>query len=114
MSKYILLLLCASFIASVLSFSASSALAGNNVWTGQVVHVSAENIKVYNSEGDQTISFLLVPKFDQVFSDDGTTTFQMANIKPGMWVTVYYDQKALGARHADKIIVLSTGQQIKS
>ncbi len=114
MSKYILILLCASFVAGVLSVSPSSALVGSNIWTGEVVHVSTTNIKVYNTEGDQTLSFLLVPKFDKVFSDDGTTTLEMADIKPGMWVTVYYDQKALGVRHADKIIVLRSGEQIKS
>lgn len=114
MRKYILALLCVSFVARVLSLSVSSAAADNKIWTGQVVHVSTENIKVHNDEGDQTLSFLLVPKFDQIFSDEGTTTYQMADIKPGMWVTVYYDQSALGARHADKIIVLHTGQEIKT
>jgi hypothetical protein len=53
---------------------------------------------------------LVVPKFKQIFSDDGKTTYQMASLKPGTWVTVYYDQDLMGARHADKIIILSTGQ----
>lgn len=118
MRKYIVTILRASFVASLLWFSASSALADNKVWTGQVMHVSTTNIKVENGEGvqtcDQVLSFLLVPKFNQVFSDDGNTTLQMTDIKPGMWVTIYYDQSALGARHADKIVVLHNGLQINT
>ena len=88
--------------------------ATTNTWSGRVDHVSTQNIKVYNPTAKQTLSFLLVPKFKQVFSDDGKTTIQMAMIKPGMWVKVYYDQKGLGARHADKIVELKNGAAIKS
>ncbi len=88
----------------------SPSSADTNVWTGRVVHVSTTNLKVHNNEGAQTLGFLLIPKFKQIFSDDGKTTYQMAMLKPGTWVTVYYDQDLMGARHADKIIVLNTGQ----
>jgi len=58
---------------------------------------------------------LLVPHFKQVFSDDGKTTYQMAQIKPGMVVRVVYDQDLLGARHADKIFIVDArGQVLKS
>lgn len=90
------------------------ALADTHVCSGKVVHVSTENIKVQNPIGRVTLSFLVVPKFKQVFSDDGSTTEQMAMIKPGTWVKVYYDQDLLGARHADKIIILKNGAEIKS
>jgi len=86
-----------------------------NYWTGYVVHVSTANIKVEDKPKRQTISFLVVPKFKQVFSDDGKTTYQMAQIKPGMIVKIVYDQDALGARHADRIYILNTnGQTLKS
>ena len=85
--------------------TAQAAKAGSQVFEGNVVHVSSNNIKVANPR--QTLSFVLVPHFDRVFSDDGKTTVQMATLKPGRLVKVYYDQKALGVRHADRIIVLN-------
>jgi hypothetical protein len=72
---------------------------------GTLVHISAENIKVKTPT--QELSFLLVPHFDQVFSDDGKTTYQMKSLHSGQLVKVFYDQKFLGQRHADRIIVLS-------
>lgn len=76
-----------------------------NTWIGRVSHVSTENIKVVDRTGHE-LSFLLVPKFKQIFSADGKTTYQMAEIKPGMNVKIYYSQK-VGLRHADKIIILN-------
>jgi hypothetical protein len=116
MQRLTLVLACTLLLAGALVLAPRSATADNDtgIWTGRVVHVSTTNLKVHNNEGDQTLSFLVVPKFDQIFSDEGTTTYQMADIKPGMWVTVYYDQSALGARHADKIVLLHTGQQMKT
>ena len=58
--------------------------------------------------------FVIVPKFDQVFSSDGKTTYQMKDIKAGTFVKVYYDQKALGARHADKIYIYKSNSQFPS
>ena len=109
--------LCAALAtAFVVSTShPQAAQADTNYWTGYVVHVSTANIKVENKGKTQTLSFLLVPKFKQVFSDDGKTTYQMAQVKPGMIVKVVYDQDLLGARHADKIYVLDAdGQVLKS
>ena len=74
---------------------------------GYVVHVSTQNIKVQDPQSKQTLSFLLVPKFQSVFSDDGKTTIQMAQIHPNSYVRIDYDQKFVGARHADKIIVMT-------
>jgi|ERR1700680_2927782 len=107
-------MLCMSMIGGMLALSTAPASADTNVWTGTVVHVSTTNIKVHNHEGNQTLSFLVLPHFKQLFSDDGKTTQQMATLKPGTWVTVYYDQDLLGARHADKIIILKTGQKMGS
>ena len=89
------------------------AAAVNKIWTGYVVHVSTNNIKVINTQGTQTLSFLILPKFNQVFSDDGKTTYQMAQLKRNMLVKVYFDQNLLGARHADKIYVLNANGQIQ-
>jgi len=89
------------------------AAAVDKIWVGYVVHVSTNNIKVINSEGTQTLSFLILPKFKQVFSGDGKTTYQMAQIKRNMLVKVYFDQNLLGQRHADKIYVLSATGDVK-
>lgn len=82
-----------------------------NSFYGEVVHVSTENIKVYDPKAKQTLSFVLTPKFDQVFSADGKTTYQMKNLKHGQYVRVVYDQKALGMRHADKIFIMNNANQ---
>ena len=78
---------------------------------GITVHVSANNIKVQDPKTKQTLSFVIVPKFDQVFSADGKPTYQMTAIKAGQYVAVVYDQKALGVRHADKIYLLTNANQ---
>lgn len=84
---------------------------GSSVYQGLVQHVSTNNIKVYNPKDRTSESFLILPKFDQVFSADGKTTYQMSRLRAGQYVKVYYDQKALGARHADRILVLNSANQ---
>ncbi len=106
------LLAIALVTMGVTVLTARPAAAVNKIWTGRVVHVSTDNIKV-RDKGGATLSFLIAPAFKNVFSKDGKTTYQMAALKPGTWVNVYYDQRLLGARHADKIIVLGTGVQFK-
>ena len=100
---------------------AAAALAGFFAWTaphgavaattstfyGITVHVSAQNIKVQDPKTKQTLSFVLVPKFNSVFSKSGKTE-QMSAIRAGQYVGVVYDQKALGVRHADKIYLLDS------
>jgi hypothetical protein len=73
------------------------------VFRGRVVHVSVDNIKVHAADGTE-LSFLVVPHFHKIFHADGKTTADMNLIKVGDRVAVYYDQKALGARHADRIV----------
>ncbi len=82
-----------------------------NVIYGYVEHVSANNIKIYDIHQKQTLGFELTPKFDQVFSSDGNTTYQMKNVKAGEFVKLYYDQKALGMRHADRIYVYQSNAE---
>jgi uncharacterized protein (UPF0333 family) len=85
---------------------------GTATFTGIVRHVSDNNIKVYDPKNNQTLSFLILPKFDQIFSSDGKSTYQMKDIKPGRYVKIYYDQKLLGSRHADRILLLNQGNQV--
>jgi len=82
-------------------------------WTfyGITVHVSTNNIKVQDPRTKQVMSFLLVPKFDQVFSPNGKTTYQMGKVKAGQYVAVVYDRKALGSAHADKIYLMDNANQ---
>jgi hypothetical protein len=86
---------------------------GSAVFSGIVNHVSSNNIKVTDNRSHQSLSFLILPKFNQVFSSDGKTTYQMTAIKAGQYVKVYYDQKMLGSRHADRILLLTQGNLIK-
>lgn len=83
----------------------------NSTFYGITVHVSSNNIKVQNPKTKETLSFLIVPKFDQVFSADGKTTYQMNKVKAGQYVGIIYDQKGLGVRHADKIYLLTNANQ---
>jgi len=78
---------------------------------GITVHVSSQNIKVQDPRTKQVLSFVLVPKFDQVFSADGKTTYQMSKVRAGQYVGIIYDQKALGVRHADKIYIMNNANQ---
>src|SRR5580704_9868040 len=78
---------------------------------GITIHVSSNSIKVQNPKTQQTLSFEIVPKFDQVFSADGKTTYQMNHVKAGQYVGIIYDQKALGMRHADKIYLLNNANE---
>lgn len=102
------LIVCAAMLmmaAALLVTTSHQALAKNAYWVGHITHVSTANLKVKDSTGKE-LSFLILPKFKNVWSDDGKTTYQMSYLKPGMKVRVIFDQTALGARHADKIIVL--------
>lgn len=85
--------------------------ATTSTFYGITVHVSADNIKVQDPKTKQIMSFLLVPKFNQVFTANGKTPTQMATIKSGQYVAVVYDRKALGVPHADKIYLLNNANQ---
>ncbi len=100
-------------VALALAFAVPlSARAGKtNTFYGITLHVSTNNIKVQDPKTKETLSFLILPKFDQVFSSDGKTTYQMKNVHAGQYVRVIYDQKGLGIRHADKIIVMTKGNK---
>ena len=83
---------------------AAPATAATHEFSGRVLHVSTDNIKVENKANGKTQSFLVMPHFDQVFQFDGKTTYQMKRL-PGKRVKVYYDERALGIRHVDRIVL---------
>jgi hypothetical protein len=108
------LLVAAAFVTvALLPAGAQAAKVGSATFSGIVNHVSANNIKVTDNRTHQSMSFLVLPKFNQVFSADGKTTYQMSAIKAGQYVKVYYDQRMLGARHADRILLLTQRNHIK-
>jgi len=86
----------------------------STTFSGIVNHVSDANIKVTDPKTKQTLSFLIVPKFDQIFSTDGKTTYQMKAIRPGQYVKIYYDQRMIGQRRADRILLLTQHNAIRS
>jgi hypothetical protein len=110
--KKLSLLMLALFLGSFMVAPASADKVGSANVSGIVNHVSDNSIKITNGAGQQ-LSFLIVPKFDQVFSADGKTTYQMRAIKAGQYVKVYYDQKLLGQRHADRILLLHQNNTVK-
>ena len=98
-------------IAALLAAALTPAAQAASTFYGITVHLSANNIKVQDPKTKQVLSFEIVPKFDQVFSANGKTTYQMSAIKPGQYVGIIYDQKALGIRHADKIYLMTNANQ---
>ncbi len=99
------------FALAVLAWALPQTAAAASTFYGITVHVSTSNIKVQDPKTKQTLSFTLVPKFDQVFSANGKTTYQMSAVKAGQYVGIIYDQKALGVRHADKIYLLNDANE---
>ena len=97
-------------LATMLVTAAPAAAAvpvGSSWVEGTLVHISTSNIKIKDDKTGKELSFALVPHFDQVFSSDGKTTYQMKSLHSGQLVKVFYDQKLLGLRHADRILVLN-------
>ncbi|MFN2528165.1 MAG: hypothetical protein ABR584_05555 [Candidatus Baltobacteraceae bacterium] len=107
MKRYLIGILAAGLVLG----GAQAALAAE--FSGITRHVSTSNIKVYDPKSHQTLSFQILPKFNQVFSDDGKTTYQMSAIHAGQYVKVVYDQHFFGMRHADKILIMSSRNRIK-
>lgn len=101
----------AAALVAILALGFPQIAMAANVFYGITVHVSTNNIKVHDPKTGQNLSFELVPKFDQLFSDDGKTTYQMKALKAGQYVGVIYDQKMLGVRHADKIYMLNNANE---
>ena len=103
-------LAAASLSVAYVAAPAAAVPVGSSWVEGTLVHISASNIKVKDDKTGKELGFALVPHFDQVFSSDGKTTYQMKNLHSGQLVKVFYDQKLLGVRHADRILVLNRTQ----
>jgi hypothetical protein len=103
--------LLAAAVATAALFSAPAPALADNTFYGTVLHVSDNNVKVEDTRTKQTLSFEIVPHFDQLFSADGKTTYQMKELRPGRYVGVVYDQKMMGMRHADKVYILNNANQ---
>jgi hypothetical protein len=103
--------LLATVAASFTLLSTPSPAIAASTFYGIVSHVSDTNIKVDDTRTGQTLSFEIVPHFDQIFSSNGKTTYQMRELRPGRYVGVIYDQKMLGMRHADKVYILNDANQ---
>jgi hypothetical protein len=110
--KKLSLLVLGLFLGSFMAAPASAESVGSANVSGIVNHVSSNSIKITDGTGKQ-LSFLIVPKFKQVFSSDGKTTYQMGKIHAGQYVKIYYDQKLLGQRHADRILLLRQNNSVK-
>jgi hypothetical protein len=95
-------------VASVLAAAPAQAVPVGSSWVeGTLVHISTTNVKIKDDKTGKELSFALVPHFDQVFSSDGKSTYQMKSLHSGQLVKVFYDQKLLGMRHADRILVMN-------
>ena len=100
-----------ALIASIAVISVPRAAMAAHTFYGIVVHVSVNNIKVQDPRTKQALSFLILPKFKNVFSADGKTTYQMAKVRPGRYVAILYDQQLLGQRHANTIYLMTGANQ---
>lgn len=104
--KTSILIALAAIVAASLTFATPASAVQYGVALGTVEHVSTANIRVHVWATKQDISFLLVPKFKNLLSKDGKTTYEMASLAPGMDVDVHWSQ-SLGLRHADAIYILN-------
>lgn len=104
-------LLVAAIAATFALFAPAIPAQAASTFYGIVRHVSDNNIKVVDPRTNQTLSFEILPHFDQLFSSDGKTTYQMKELTPGRYVGVVYDQSMLGMRHADKVYLLNNANQ---
>ena len=109
MQKTITRGLIAALVAALIAVPQIAAAA--STFYGITVHVSTTSIKVQDPKSKQTLSFEIVPKFDQIFSADGKTTYQMKALKAGQYVGIIYDQKLMGVRHADKIYLMNNANE---
>ncbi|MFN2461643.1 MAG: hypothetical protein ABR591_13310, partial [Candidatus Velthaea sp.] len=100
-----------AFILVTATVALAAGKVGSASFNGEVQHVSTTNIKVMDPKTKTAMSFLILPQFKRVFSSDGKTTAQMSSLHPGQYVKVYYDQKALGIRHADRILILNNANE---
>ncbi len=76
-----------------------------SAWQGPVVHVSTTNIKVYSTVARAVRSFIVSPGFKSVYSDDGSHTYPMSDVRVGAIVRVFYSY-TFGIRHPNSIFIV--------
>jgi hypothetical protein len=91
-----------AMLAVALVATPLAAFGAEGTWSGRVVHISVDNIKVRNADG-KIMSFLIVPRFRKVYGKDAHVTRDLKDVHRGDRVLVRYDQHFLGVRHADAI-----------
>jgi hypothetical protein len=104
-------MLAAGLVLSMVAAPLCASAKITSTFYGIVDHVSVNSIKVTNPKTHETLGFALLPKFKQIFSNNGKTTYQMSKIHSGQYVRVIYDQRALGMRHADRIYLLNNASR---
>lgn len=92
--------------------TAAAASAATSMVIGRVTHVSTTDIDIRTQQG-QTMRFDIVPRFKNVFSNNGKATAQMSALRPGTPVTIYYN-RVLGTKHATRILVNGSVKALKS
>jgi hypothetical protein len=75
-----------------------------STYTGKITHITVNEVKVKNLNGKE-LSFLIAPSFKNIWSADGKTGYQLADLKAGSQVQLIYHSQ-LGIHYADKIILL--------
>ena len=86
--------------------AATTATVASSVYLGLVQHVSPTAIKVSNPKDKTSETFTIAPKVTHIFWADGKTNAQMGALVVGQFVKVYFAQERLGARRADRIVIL--------
>ncbi len=66
-----------SAVALALAVASPAIAKDDSTFYGRIVHVSSNNLKVQSKSG-QILSFLILPKWKNIWSDDGKTTYQMS------------------------------------
>jgi hypothetical protein len=92
-------------VACLVLVPVAALAAATDTVIGTVTHVSTTDVAVKEAKTGKVVKFVLVPRFDRLFSKDGKTTVQMSALKPGTPVTVYYDRHLFGVPHADRILI---------
>jgi len=111
MRKFIAFCALALVFATVTLPARTPAATPGSAWViGSLVHASSTNVKVIDYKIGKELSFLLPANFNQIFSADGRTQYQLSALRRDEMVKVYYDPKNLGPRYAERIEVLNGRQ----
>lgn len=80
-----------------------------SVWQGPVLHVSASNIKVYSPADKTERSFIVLPGFKNVYTNNGMRVSSMSDVRVGAVVRVFYSY-VFGVRHPNAIFIVHSAK----